>query len=32
MFQNRREFTGEVGFHEGRSRKLDLMLIGRAIA
>jgi len=31
-FENPREFKGEVGFHEGGSRKLGAMLIGREIA
>ena len=31
-FANPREFQGEVGFHEGGSRKVGSMLIGREIA
>jgi sterol desaturase/sphingolipid hydroxylase (fatty acid hydroxylase superfamily) len=31
-FHNPREFTGEVGFFDGSSRKIGPMLIGREIA
>lgn len=31
-FANPREFSGEVGFHEGGSKKLGAMLLGRVIA
>ncbi|HKX36757.1 MAG TPA: hypothetical protein VJM79_08875, partial [Rhizorhapis sp.] len=31
-FQNPREFTGEVGFHDGGSKRMGAMLLGREIA
>lgn len=31
-FHNPREFTGEVGFYEGGSKRMKDMLLGRSIA
>jgi len=31
-FHNPKEFTGQVGFYDGRSQKVGPMLIGRQIA
>ena len=31
-FENPREFEGEVGFHEGGSKQVGAMLVGKVIA